>query len=176
MENGSVEVKEKHGAHAPFSLFTKQCVLVLVLWCVNNCFYLFHWFQILPRNQQQLRTSWYKILIIGVSARFFCLISKTSPRIAKANFHQSLVQGKLIRIWWIGFHPLCGVRRSPDWLISRPLRWLSCLHYSHSLLSTIRFAGSLDAPESRQIKAFYHRFVTENLGILYPLDRLPGGN
>ena len=120
--------------------------------------------------------SLYHYISLGVSARFFCLISKTSPRIAKANFHQSLVQGKLIRIWWIGFHPLCGVRRSPDWLISRPLRWLSCLHYSHSLLSTIRFAGSLDAPESRQIKAFYHRFVTENLGISYPLDRLPCGN
>ena len=116
------------------------------------------------------------VVVVGILSRFFCPISKTSPLIAKTNFQITLVQGILIRIWCQGFHPLCGVRRSPDWLISRPLRWLSCLHYSHSLLSTIRFAGSLDAPESRQIKAFYHRFVTENLGISYPLDRLPGGN
>ena len=94
------------------------------------------------------------LLTIGVSARFFCLISKTSPRIAKANFHQTLVQGKLIRIWCQGFHPLCGIQRSPDWLISRALHWLSCRKHSHSFLSTIRFAGSLDVPESRQIKTF----------------------
>ena len=112
----------------------------------------------------------------GFSEIFLPNFQNFTPHRQKANFHQSLVQGKLIRIWWIGFHPLCGVRRSPDWLISRPLRWLSCRHYSHSLLSTIRFAGSLNVPESRQIKAFYHRFVTENLGISYPLDRLPGGN
>ena len=50
------------------------------------------------------------------------------------------MQGKLIRIWCQGFHPLCGVRRSPDWLISRLLCWLSYLNYSNSF----RFA-SLEA-------------------------------
>ena len=127
---------------------------------------------VLRRNSGCYR---YLALAVGILSRFFCPISKTSPLIAKTNFQITLVQGRSIRIWWIGFLSLCGVRRSPDWLISRPLRWLSCRHYSHSLLSAIRFAGSLDVPESRQVKAFYHRFVTENLGISYPLDRLPGG-
>ena len=116
------------------------------------------------------------LLVPSTSTRFFLPNFQNHPRIAKTNFQTTLVQGILIRIWCQGFHPLCGVRRSPHWLISRPLRWLSCRHYSHSLFSTTRFAGSLNVPESRQIKAFYHRFVTENLGISYPLDRLPGGN
>ena len=108
-----------------------------------------------------------RILIIGILSRFFCPISKTSPLIAKTNFQITLVQGILIRIWCQGFHPLCGVRRSPDWLISRPLRWLSCRHYSHSLLSTIRFAGSLDVPESRQIKTFVCLSLRQSIGIIY---------
>ena len=41
---------------------------------------------------------------------------KLHPRIAKTNFHQTLVQGKIIRIWCQGFHLLCGAR-SPEILI-----------------------------------------------------------
>ena len=52
------------------------------------------------------------------------------------------MHGKLIRIWCQGFHPLCGVWRSPDWLISRPYTgWGASNIVIHS---SLRFA-SLEA-------------------------------
>ena len=87
--------------------------------------------------------------------------SKSAATLAKTKIHQSHTQGKLIRIWCQGLHPLCGVHRSPDWLISRPLAWLSCHKGLYHLSLSPRLAEGLDVADLSQDGKFASVFLTE---------------
>ena len=85
--------------------------------------------------------------------------------LAKTNFHQNHTQGKLIRVFCRGLVSTCVVQRSPDWLISRPLRWLSGLRCCQLPSLSFHFAGSLDAAISRQAKEFASASRQKTLGL-----------
>ena len=57
---------------------------------------------------------------------------KLHHRIAKTNFHQTLVQGRSIRIWCQGFHPLCGIQIGS--LVAPYSGWVASITVIHSSL------------------------------------------
>ena len=78
------------------------------------------------------------------------------------NFSVIFTPGKLIRVWRQGLRSLCGVHRSPDWLNSRPLRWLSCHRRLHHFSRSLHFSEGLDVADLSQDGKFASVFPTGN--------------
>ena len=78
------------------------------------------------------------------------------------NFSVIFTPGELIRVWCQGLRSLCGVHRSPDWLNSRPLRWLSCHRRLHHFSRSLHFSEGLDVADLSQDGKFASVFPTGN--------------
>ena len=89
-------------------------------------------------------------LSLGIIARFFLDFQKALPRSPKSYPYKTFAWGNLLIIWCQGVTQLCGVRRSPRWLISRPSNWLSCPKHLYRLSLSPRFAEGLDVADLSQ--------------------------
>ena len=96
---------------------------------------------------------YYSFLLLSLSHR----VLSSYP-----NFSVIFTPGELIRVWCQGLRSLCGVHRSPDWLNSRPLRWLSCHRRLHHFSRSLHFSEGLDVADLSQDGKFASVFPTGN--------------
>ena len=98
---------------------------------------------------------------------YLLLLLSFSHRVLSSypNFSVIFTPGELIRVWCQGLRSLCGVHRSPDWLISRPLTWLSCHKGLYHLSLSPRLAEGLDVADLSQDGKFASVLLTETFHV-----------